>query len=389
MPDPDSTPAAGRSALVVGGTGPTGPHVVRGLLERGHDVTILHTGRHESPEIADEVRHVHTDPFDVSLVDDALGAAEFDLVVVMYGRLRELAGLLAGRAGKFAGVGGIPVYTGWGDAGSLWPAGMRVPTREHDRLVSGEPAGFRMNRKVARIAATESAVFEHHPTASHLRYPWIYGPNQINPREWMIVRRVLDGRRRLVLPDGGLSLQSAAHSRNAAAMVLAAVDAGDRSAGQAYNVADEWTPTLRQWVEILAAALDAEFEIVSVPWEHAAVARHLTSRSTPHHRVIGCDKAVYELGYRDVVDPVEGLTATARWLAENPPEPGGALERAVGDRFDYAAEDRVIDAWQAATSAVAQILADADPGFVDRYAADYDDRPDGGAGWPSVGRGPL
>ena len=40
-------------ALVIGGTGPTGPFVVGGLLERGYDVTILHTGHHEIPEILD------------------------------------------------------------------------------------------------------------------------------------------------------------------------------------------------------------------------------------------------------------------------------------------------------------------------------------------------
>ena len=34
-------------ALVVGGTGPTGPLVVAGLIERGYDVAILHTGKHE------------------------------------------------------------------------------------------------------------------------------------------------------------------------------------------------------------------------------------------------------------------------------------------------------------------------------------------------------
>ncbi|GIT68744.1 MAG: hypothetical protein Ct9H300mP26_4310 [Acidimicrobiales bacterium] len=37
--------------LVVGGTGPTGPHIVNGLIHRGFDVSILHTGAHESPEI--------------------------------------------------------------------------------------------------------------------------------------------------------------------------------------------------------------------------------------------------------------------------------------------------------------------------------------------------
>ena len=37
--------------LVIGGTGPTGPHVVNGLIAAGCTVTILHTGRHEVDDI--------------------------------------------------------------------------------------------------------------------------------------------------------------------------------------------------------------------------------------------------------------------------------------------------------------------------------------------------
>ena len=34
-------------ALVIGGTGPTGHFVVNGLIARGFEVSILHTGNHE------------------------------------------------------------------------------------------------------------------------------------------------------------------------------------------------------------------------------------------------------------------------------------------------------------------------------------------------------
>ena len=36
-------------ALIVGGTGPTGPFIVNGLIERGYEVTIFHRGTHEIP----------------------------------------------------------------------------------------------------------------------------------------------------------------------------------------------------------------------------------------------------------------------------------------------------------------------------------------------------
>ena len=55
-----------KTAVVIGGTGPTGPYVVNGLIDRGFQVTILHTGRHETDLIGPEVEHIHTDPFNVT-----------------------------------------------------------------------------------------------------------------------------------------------------------------------------------------------------------------------------------------------------------------------------------------------------------------------------------
>ncbi len=66
-------------ALVVGGTGPTGPHIVNGLIERGYTVSILHTGAHESPQIPESVKHIHTDPFDIEKVREHFRAQPMTL----------------------------------------------------------------------------------------------------------------------------------------------------------------------------------------------------------------------------------------------------------------------------------------------------------------------
>jgi hypothetical protein len=68
-------------ALVIGGTGPSGHFIVNGLLRRGYQVAILHTGRHEVKEIPDTVEHIHTDPFSESALTGALGNRSFDLTV--------------------------------------------------------------------------------------------------------------------------------------------------------------------------------------------------------------------------------------------------------------------------------------------------------------------
>ena len=81
----------GESVLVVGGTGPTGLPLLRGLVARGHDVTILHRGLHEHDETPEEVAHLHADPYDVDSFVAGIGARTFDTTIVMYGRLRRIA----------------------------------------------------------------------------------------------------------------------------------------------------------------------------------------------------------------------------------------------------------------------------------------------------------
>ena len=58
------------TALVVGGTGPTGHFIINGLLERGYRVTMLHSGKREIDEIPAAVEHIHTDAYDESCLQE-------------------------------------------------------------------------------------------------------------------------------------------------------------------------------------------------------------------------------------------------------------------------------------------------------------------------------
>ncbi|MFN0090978.1 MAG: hypothetical protein ACKVWR_12035 [Acidimicrobiales bacterium] len=355
-------------ALVIGGTGPTGPFLVNGLLARGVEVAILHTGRHEVDTIPESVEHIHTNPFDIAQVADALGARTFDVVYAMYGRLRDLSPFFVGRCGRLLAVGGAPVYRGFAQPQNRWPTGLLVPIREDaERAVDDD------NVKVARIAATEDVLFSSHPDATLFRYPLIYGPGQVNPREWLIVRRVLDGRRRVIVADGGLSLRGAGYGENVGHALALAVEHLDACAGKAYNVGDEHVLTARQTIEVLGRALDCELEIVSLPMELAAPARPFISSDTGLHTFTGVDAIRFELGYRDVVPAVEALTRTARHLRDHPVERGSETEMRLQDPFDYAAEDALIERYRA-DIAGAKALADAyDPGWRHRYAPGSDD----------------
>jgi len=344
-------------ALVIGGTGPTGIPIVEGLIARGLDVTILHRGPHERAETPASVTHLHHDPYDEASLADGLGDGTWDVVVAMYGRLRRIAELTAGRAGRFVSVGGVPAYRGWMNPWLFDPAGLPVPVAEDAPTVTDPDE----DAKGYRIARTEETVFHRHPGAAHFRYPYVYGPYQLVPREWLVVRRVLDGRRRMIVADDGLTLHHHGYTLNLAHAVLLAVDRP--AASGIFNAADEEVLSVRQVIEIVAGALGHAFELVSMPYELATPARPLLTQPLPTHRVLDLTRLRTELGYRDVTPARTAVAETARWLAEHPPAPGGPEETVLTDPFDYAAEDRLMDAWAAACASLPTVEWTRPPGY--------------------------
>src|SRR5690349_18263907 len=97
---PGPTRRSTMKALVIGGTGPSGPHIVNGLLERGCEVTVLHGGQHEV-EFTQPVEHIHTDPHFVETLAPALEGRVFDIAIATYGRMRIIAELLKGKTARF------------------------------------------------------------------------------------------------------------------------------------------------------------------------------------------------------------------------------------------------------------------------------------------------
>jgi len=254
-----------------------------------------------------------------------------------------VAEVMAGRAGRFVAVGGFATYRGFIRPEDLKPSGLPVPVPEDFPLVANE-AEQRFSWLMVR---TEQAVMEAHPTAALFRYPYVYGPHQLVPREWSVIRRLLDGRRRIIVPDAGLALATHGYAENLAHAVLLAVDQPEASAGQIYNCGDDRQLSLAQIIELIAHTLDREVEIVDLPGPLARRAMPLVLAGA-HHTLLDLTKIRRQLGYRDVVPADEALARTVRWYVEHPPVRGGEIEERLGDPFDYALEDRLMDRFQAA-----------------------------------------
>src|SRR5262249_42083828 len=191
---------------------------------------------------------------------------------------------------------------------------------------------------------------------------------RLGPREGCIGRRGRGGPRRIVLPDGGLTLCHYGYAENLAHAVLCAVDRPDAAAGEIFHCGDEEVLTLRQVVEVVAAALGHRFEIVSLPWELARPARPLVAQPLPTHRVLDLSKLKGRLGYRHPVPARRAPARTPRRLDANPPAPGGQEELVLQDPFDYAAEDALALAFGEALAAMPPVRFAREPGYTLAYS---------------------
>jgi nucleoside-diphosphate-sugar epimerase len=332
------------TVLVIGGSGPTGPSIVEGLRARGYRVSVLNRGVHPYP-FPDDVERIVADPHFAEPMEAALQGRSFDVAVATYGRLRVTSQVMKGRTGHFVAVGGSVGYRGFVDPHENFPPGLMLPVRE-----DAPQAGPQDHQFERQVASAEAAMFDLLPDATLLRYPYVYGPRQVTPREWSLVRRVLDGRRAVVVMHGGMSLFSHIYSENAAHALLLAVDRRDVAAGKAYNCADDDQVDQRQMIRIGARALGVEMELISVP--ETEQTRRALIQPVPYHFLCDTRAIRHELGYCDVVPASEAIARTVLWYRDNPLEYGGEYEQRRTDVFDYAAEDRLIALYHEYVAAV-------------------------------------
>ena len=341
-------------ALVIGGTGPTGPYLINGLIALGYDVSMMHRGTHDSDEIPTSVPRIIADPHFRETLAEALDGRRFDLIIATYGRIRYVAEIAGDHCDRLITVGGAPCYRGMIQPELLSPVGMRIPLHEDAEKVP-DIDEFRFGYLV-RIS--EEAVMEGHAvgrySATHFRYPTVYGPRQITPTVWTLMRRFMDGRPHIVLPDGGLSLSSRGHAENVAHAVLLAVRQPDAAAGQVYNCADDRQFTYTQWVEMIGREIGGEIEIITVPDKVAFPARSLMTFFGPaDHKFFDIYKIKSELGYRDAVEPEAALAQTVAWYREHPPAETEAFARTLGE--DYAMEDTLAEIYHESCAKYAAI----------------------------------
>ncbi len=329
-----------RSVLVVGGTGPTGTAIVRRFIDAGLHVTVYHTGRHEGA-LAKEVEHIHGDPRSAEDIHRQLESSQWDVAICTSGRLRLLATELAGKATRLVGITGQPVYRGT----------MR-PTPEGTVMVPVPETADRQSdadNYTGRVAIGEDQVLEQHRRGDFegviVRYPGVYGEYGHLNHEWAIVKRVLDGRTRMAMPNGGATYFQRGYAENLGQLVFLSATRAE-AAGEVFNGGDERVMNGRQVAQVILDELEYQMEVIDIPSRFVPGTYPLAQKSSI---VLDMSKARELLGYRDVVDVEQATRLTARWLRNNP-DVGRATNPAFGGSLEYEHEDQALDWYIGATA---------------------------------------
>jgi nucleoside-diphosphate-sugar epimerase len=331
-----------RRAFLLGGSGQTGRALIPRLRERGWEVVVGSRGEHE---LTPGVEHVQVDRADTDALRQALGVGADVLVDFVAFEQEHAEQLLALREliGSLVVISTASVYTDregrtFDEAKTpeQFPR-FPIPISERDQptVRPGDASYSTKKAAIERVLLGQTDL-----PASLIRAGAIYGPGG-SVREWYFVKRVLDGRRLVMLGDRGQSRFHPVSTENLAELIwLAAEHPGRR----VVNAGDPGPPTLLEISRAIAAALGHEWTEVLLPTLGEPCE---TPWSCPRPVVLDMTEAAFEVGYRPVTTYERAVPATCEWLVEATKEhPWQELMPRMAeylqDAFDYEAEDELL-----------------------------------------------
>lgn len=334
-------------AIVLGGNGQVGSATAARLAASGWEVTA--TGREERrfpQHLRDAgVRFVRSDRYngaDLGHVLDAGADAVVDCVGYTAEHARMLLPYRAG-LGSLVFISSKAVYV---DAQARHsntdePPDFGGPVTEDQPTMASSDVDYRSREGYgANKVAAERVLLDSGMPASVLRPSRVHGAGAGRPREWVFVRRVLDGRRHVLLAHGG---RGANHPTAAVNLAALAEFCAARPAARILNSADPDAPDGLTISRLVAAHLGHTWtEVLLDVTAPADLGDHPWNTLPPF---VLDTSAARRLGFVPVGSYAETVRAELDWLvgAARSGDPDGILPAPDDDffrgYFDYARED--------------------------------------------------
>jgi nucleoside-diphosphate-sugar epimerase len=333
-----------RRAFLLGGTGKTGRVLARRLLETGWEVTVASRG--ERPNETPDAHHAKLDRSDGEALRAALGGG-VDVVVDFVAFEREHAEQVLALHGLTRSLVAVSSASVYADAAgrSLDEVRegeehqFRVPLTEREPTVPAGPETY-STKKVA----IERALLEQDAIPSTLiRAGAIYGPGDVNSREWYFVKRALDRRPVVVLARRGESRFQPTSVHNLAELIRLAAE---RPGRRLLNCGDPKAPSVVEIGRHIAAAMSHDWTEILLPGPPRDGVGD-NPWGVPRPFVLDMTEAEFELGYRPVTTYERAVGETCAWLVAATEghdwrEVLPGVARLYADEFDYAAEDAYV-----------------------------------------------
>ncbi|GAC1352554.1 MAG: SDR family oxidoreductase [Polyangiales bacterium] len=255
--------------LVLGGSRFVGPILVKLLLDRSHEVTLFNRGHlyGDVPAWQGSVERLIGDRTTADF-ERLLTGRRFDAAVDFAAyEGRDIDGVLETlRVAHYVFISSGQVYlVRKGIAQSTLGArevdyaGPLLDTVDPGELSEWEYGIRKRNCEDRLIAASRQF------PSTRLRIPMVQGEGDYSRRVDEYVFRLRDGLQ-LLLPVGGNARMRQVYAPDVA-RAIATILGDARTIGEAYNLAQDETPTLREFVQLCAAAMSTDAQLVDVPRE--------------------------------------------------------------------------------------------------------------------------
>ncbi|KAF0194477.1 MAG: NAD-dependent epimerase/dehydratase [Bacillota bacterium] len=330
--------------LVIGGTGFVGYEVVKHLLDMGHDVTLFHRGN-TNVEFPSCVRHIFGDrkkildyqcefrriqpdvvldtiPYtqnDASSLLDAFAGVTRRIVALSSGDVYRSYGYLIGIEGSQPAP--MPLAEDSPVRTKLFPY-RRESTPKDDWC-------YDYDKLLVEETLLTAAGFQ----TTILRLPAVYGPRDEQYRFYEFLKRMDDNRSAIILSQTRAAFRWTHSYVGDVGHAVALAVSEERSVNRAYNVGAPQTPSIYEWVTIIAQEVGWNGQIVLLTNEELPPQLKWNG-ATGQHLVVDSSLIRSELGFSEITSFSKGLSATIEWLRKAP--------QPTTVKYDYELEDHLL-----------------------------------------------
>lgn len=310
------------NVLIVGGTGFIGPHVVRGLIDAGHNVALFHRGQTVAA-LPDSAIHIHGERQHLGDFVSEFQSFSPQVVLDMFANTEQDAHLAVqifrGLAKRLVCVSSMDVYRAYGlflrlETGTPDPqpfdeeAPLRGALYPY-RSLSKESSDLLYNYD--KILVEQVVMNEPYLPGTALRLPQVFGPNDRQHRLRAYLER-MDNKHDILLDEAKARwCWTRGYVEDVAFAIVLAIT-NKKAAGRVYNVGEQRARTESDWVKKIGQVAGWHGDVKTVP--RATLPEHLIEPYDWRHGLAANTSRIREeLGYDETISPEEALQRTIAW----------------------------------------------------------------------------